>query len=122
MLMAGAVPLPVRGTVCGLLAALSAMLIDAERGPSAAGVNVTDTDAELFGASVSGREIGVSEKSPAFVPMIDTAEMTRSAVPLLLNVTVCDADEVLSCWSPKFSAAGDKATAGAMPVPLTLIA
>jgi hypothetical protein len=37
----GALPMPVRLTVCGLLAALSVMVTEAERDPKAVGVKVT---------------------------------------------------------------------------------
>ena len=72
-----AVPVPVRGTVCGLAPALSTMESDALRAPVAVGVKVTEI-VQFFLGGTDGVQVLVSAKSLALVPVI----------PMLVNVMV----------------------------------
>ncbi len=83
----GAVPVPVRLTVCGLPEALSVMLKVPVRVPDAVGVNVT-LMVQLAPAATEPPQVSVSAKSPlaAILPVI-----VRAALPLLDSVTVCAA-------------------------------
>jgi len=87
MLIAGAMPVPVIATVCGLPAALSVILSVAERVPTAAGVKVTPMEAFAPGAMVNGEAVVVAN-SATFAPVNVTDEITRSAVPGLVTVIV----------------------------------
>jgi hypothetical protein len=53
-LTAGAVPVPVSGTLCGLFAASSVIVTAALRPPAAAGANVTEIVQLALTASVAG--------------------------------------------------------------------
>ena len=88
--------MPVRETVCGLPAALSVMLRDAERVPAAVGLNVTLT-VQLLPAARLARQVWVWEKSPLFVPVTAMPLMVSVAVPVLVRVTVCGALPVPTC-------------------------
>jgi hypothetical protein len=94
---AGAIPVPLRATVCGLPLALSAIDKVALRFPDALGVKVALIVQLALAASVLGLSghwlAGV--KSPGLVPVRETLVMVRSAVPLLVSVTDCDALVVL---------------------------
>lgn len=88
-LAAGPVPVPVNATVCGLLARLSAMLIDAVRTPGAVGVNFTMIMQVAFCASVAG-QLFDWEKSPALVPVTLTPDRVKLVLPVLVTVVDCD--------------------------------
>ena len=83
----GAVPVPVRLTVCGLPEALSVMLKVPVRVPDAVGVNVT-LIVQLAPAATEPPHVSVSAKSAlaAILPVI-----VRAALPVLDSVTVCAA-------------------------------
>jgi hypothetical protein len=83
---AGAIPVPVRGAVCGLPAALSLTEMLAVREPDAVGVNVAVTEQDAPAAS-DAPQVFVCEKSPLFVPVMLTDEIVRAAVPALVSVT-----------------------------------
>jgi hypothetical protein len=84
---AGAVPVPVRLTDCGLPVALSVKLKEALRVPMAAGVKVTLTPQLLPGVTFAPvQESALLVKSPAFEPPSATVEMERVAVPVLVTV------------------------------------
>ena len=119
-LTTGAVPLPLKATVCGLPLALSVMVTPALRVPVAVGVKVTLIVQEALAASVLGQLL-VWAKSPALVPVSAMLLMVRSALPLLVNVTAWAVLVVLTCWLPKLRLVGLKLTAGAamvVPEPL----
>jgi hypothetical protein len=85
---AGAAPVPVKPSVCGLLLALSLKFSEALRLPPADGVNVTLTVQVLLGETVAPVQVsGLLPKSLAFVPPIVTVERVRLAVPVLVSVT-----------------------------------
>jgi hypothetical protein len=118
----GAVPVPVSGTVCGLLVALSVMVKVPVRGPVTVGVNVT-LIVQVFDPAVAGKVAGqadvpvlVSAKSPdAAMEMI-----VRGPVPVFVSVTVCAALIIFSSWLPKVRLVGASVTAGVgfAPVPV----
>jgi hypothetical protein len=62
-------PVPDRGTVCGLPIALSEILSTAERAPVAVGVKVTLNVQLESAASEPVQVVADSAKSPAFVPV-----------------------------------------------------
>lgn len=115
----GRVPLPLRGTVCGVLGALSAMMMEAVRTPAAVGVKVTViVHGPEPGTKVPAQVLLVMAKSPPLVPPIVTLVMARSAPPVLVKVTVCKPLVVLTFWSPKVMAVGTRLTVGtAWPLP-----
>ena len=83
----GAIPVPVRGTVCGLPKMLSLTAILAVRLPVAVGLKLVLMVQDLPGASVAPH-VWVCAKSPLLVPVMAMLWMVRAAVPVLLSVTV----------------------------------
>ena len=83
-------PVPVKLMVCGLPAALSAMLIVAVRDPATVGVKVV-LMVQLLPAATLLPQVFVCAKSPGFVPASEMLEMLRVAFPVLESVTVCGA-------------------------------
>jgi hypothetical protein len=82
------VPVPLRLTVWGLLAALSEKINDAVRFPGADGANSIFTEQVPLGATVAPEQVSaLLAKSPAFVPVIVSVDMVRLALPLLVRVT-----------------------------------
>jgi hypothetical protein len=83
-------PVPLRGTLCGLPAALSLILTLALRAPEADGEKVTPIVQLAPAASVLGDsgQVVVSAKSAAFVPVRLTLLIVNAAVPELVSVTV----------------------------------
>src|SRR5207237_3765909 len=88
---AGAVPVPVRLTDCGLPAALSVMVIAPVRVPVAVGVKVT-LMAQLAPAATDVPQVLVCTKSPLATMLVTLS----AAVPVLVSVTVCTALVVLT--------------------------
>jgi hypothetical protein len=89
---AGAVPVPVRATVCGLPLALSVIEREAVSLPLMVGLKVTEM-VQLVPAAIVAelppfRHESVSAKSPALVPVSPMLLMLRSALPLFVKVTV----------------------------------
>ena len=117
---AGAVPVPLSPTLCGLPLALSVMVTEAERAPVAVGLNVTLIEQSAPAASVEvlGGQLFVCEKSPLLAPVIAMLEIVSAAFPLFVTVTFCDALVLPTGWLAKVSGA-DNVTAGAMPVPVS---
>jgi hypothetical protein len=82
------VPVPVRFTSCGLLAALSWNDSEALRPPVAAGVKVILTEQTACGARVAPVHVSaLVAKSVAFVPPRAAVEMTRLEFPVFVRVT-----------------------------------
>jgi hypothetical protein len=83
-----AVPMPLRLTVCGLLAALSIIERVAVRLPVAEGVKVTLTAQVALGISVAPEQVSaLLANAPAFVPLIVTVEIVRLTLPVLVTVS-----------------------------------
>lgn len=86
-LAAGAAPVPVSATVCGLPAALSLVERDAVRAPAALGVNVILMLHVAFAAKVEPHVV-VRAKLEALVPVREMLLIVMLAVPVLVNVTM----------------------------------
>src|SRR5919199_1406425 len=107
------VPVPVIGTVCGLLAALSVRVKAADRVPDAVGENVIETLQLVPAASVRPEQPSLtSVKSSVFGTA--ALEMKRPAFPVLVTVIDCGALVVPTSWAANVSDAGESATAGAV--------
>ena len=111
------VPVPDRGTDCGLPLALSVIASAAERFPEAVGVNVAFTVVLLPGVTVMGVALAVKAKSPAFVPVSARLEITKLPVPELLIVIAVGELALLTVWLPKLTGFGLMLMVGAVPVP-----
>src|SRR2546430_3264536 len=88
----GATPVPLRTTVCGLLAASSVIATLAVRLPLAVGANVMEIVHVPAAASVAG-PIGqslFSAKSPVFAPVVPKIPIVKGAVPVFVNVVAND--------------------------------
>jgi hypothetical protein len=111
-----AAPVPVRGTLCGLPAALSATLTFAARAPVAVGLNVTLIVQFAFAASVAGLtgQVFVCAKSPAFAPVIETPVIVIAALPEFVSVMVCAALVVPCACDANVNDVGAKLATGAV--------
>jgi hypothetical protein len=87
-LTAGPVPVPIRATVCGLLARLSAMLTEAVRAPGAIGENSTTIVQLAFGANELPQPF-ISEKSPTLAPVRLMLAIVKLKLPVFVRVTLC---------------------------------
>jgi hypothetical protein len=119
---AGAVPVPLRETLCGLPGASSVTLTEAAREPVALGWKPTVTvqlDPAASVAGLSGQAL-VWLKSPAFAPPRAIAEIVSAALPVFCNETLCVAPAVPTRCEPNARVPGLRLTAGAgfVPVPL----
>jgi hypothetical protein len=99
----GAVPVPVNATDCvdpGVALLSSVKVSEAVREPIAVGVNFTLQVQLAVAATVTAAAQLVPnvtmEKSDAFVPVIATAVICRTSVPVLLSVPLCAALVVLT--------------------------
>ena len=101
-----------RDRECGDPAALSVTLTNALLAPAAAGVKVTVNEQVPVGTIVAAEHVVVFEKSVALVPVIESAEMTRFALPELPIVTVKGALDVLAIWLPNTTGFGAKLIVG----------
>jgi len=115
---AGAVPVPLSATLCGLPVALSEIWMLATREPVELGENVAEMLHVAFAASEDGQSL-VCAKSPAFVPATLMLEIVSGAVPELRRVDDCAALVVDTGCEPNVKLAGVSVTAGAVPVPLS---
>ena len=87
--VAGAVPVPLSPTLCGLPVALSATCSAAFRTPTALGVNVTATVQVPFAATVALPQVlEAIAKSLALAPAKVTVVIFSEAFPLLVTVTL----------------------------------
>ena len=86
----GSVPVPLRGTFCGLPAASSVIVIVAVRVPTAVGWKMADIMQLAAGPSVAGSvpQVSVSPKSPAFVPVTLIPATVIVARLMLVSVMV----------------------------------
>jgi len=109
------VPMPVKLTVWGLLAALSVKVKVAVRLPAMVGVKVTLT-VQLLSAATELPQVLVSSKSPASVPVMAMLLRASAALPELLRVTDCAEPVVPTPWLPKDKEVGERLTPGAATV------
>jgi hypothetical protein len=121
---AGAVPVPLRDTVCGELEALSAMVSVAPKVPADAGVKATEIE-QLLPAASEPPQLLVWLKSVAFAPVIPMPLIWSGVMPMtlltiitagtsleLVKVTVCVA-LVVPVAAEKLSEADVSVTVGA---------
>ena len=83
-------PVPVSVTVCGLPAAVSLTLTEAERAPRAAGLKVTAM-VQLKPATRVMGQLLVCGKSPTFAPDMETLIEPRLVSPELVTLMFCTA-------------------------------
>lgn len=109
-------PTPERRTVCGLVDALSVTTSEPLLLLDAVGVNVT-LILQLAPAARPAPQLFICAKSPVrVIPVI-----VRGAPPVLLRVTTWAALVVPAVWLGKLTLVGERATAGASPVPVRVI-
>jgi len=103
------VPVPLRPTDSGLL---PVMVIAAERGLAAKGVNVTPIVQKPLTASVAGLtgQLFVCAKSPGLVPVMIIPFKLATPGPLFVMVTPCEALVVLRVWFAKVMETGKAVT------------
>jgi hypothetical protein len=107
------VPVPVIGTVCGLLAALSVSVKVAERVPEAVGENVIETLQLAPAARVRPEQPSLTcVKSSGFAPRVAALLMNSEALPVFVTVIDCGALVVPIACAAKVSDVGEKVTAG----------
>ena len=107
------VPVPVTGTVWGLLAPLSVTISVPDRVPVAVGEKLMDTLQLVPAASVRPEQPSLtSVKSRGFAPRVAALLMNSGAPPVLATVTDCAALVVPIACAPNVSAVGVKVTAG----------
>ena len=85
-----ATPVPLSPAVCGDPAALSVIVMEADRDPDACGENVTEI-LQLPPAATEAPHVFVWLKSPVFAPVTATLVIDRAAVPGFDSVIVCAA-------------------------------
>src|SRR5919201_4942071 len=111
------VPVPVSGTVCGLLAALSVRVNVAERVPDAVGEKVIETLQLVPAASVRPEQPSLTwVKSSGFAPRVAALLMNSGALPVLVTVIDCGALVVPIACAANVSDVGVNVTAGAAAV------
>ncbi len=107
--VAADVPVPLRVSVCGELAALSLMDKDAAREFADVGVNVTEMVQVLPAATLLVQPVAL--KSAGFVPESCREVIKRAALPVLVTVIVWVA-LVPTDWLPKLKLVGERLTCG----------
>ena len=107
-----AATLPLNATVCGELAALSAKLSVAVSAPVAAGLKVTVTVQAALTANVAPQVL-VCVNDVGLVPLMPTPVKVIAALPELVSVTDCVADEALIAVEEKARLVVDRVDAGA---------
>ena len=111
------VPVPVRGAVCGLPGALSAMDTEAVRAPVAVGRKVTLIVQDAPAASVVPHVV-VRAKSAALVPVSVMLLIDMVTFPLLRSVMLLAVLVVFKACVPNARDVGDRVAAGLVPVPV----
>jgi hypothetical protein len=109
-------PVPVNATVCGLLLALSLMLIVAVRVPAACGEKVTEIVQWDFAARLPP-QVFACTKSPGSAPVNVMPLIVNGVERLLVRVTLTGALVVPPFCAPNVKEVDDTVT-WAMPVPL----
>jgi hypothetical protein len=109
------VPVPVRLTVCGVVAALLEILRVPLRVSAAVGVKVTLT-VQLAPAATELPQLLDSVKSLALVPVTARFVILTEELPVLARVTDCGLLDRSRGWLPKFRLTGDKFNAGVLAV------
>ena len=105
--------------VCGLPAALSTILTEAARLPTAVGVKVTVTVQSTPAASDAGQVV-LWEKSPLLAPVTWKLLRVRLAFPVFVSVTDWEGLVTPIVRLAKVRVGGERVTAGPVPVPVRL--
>ena len=113
----GAVPVPVRVTVCGEPDTLSETVMAAEKLAAEAGVNVAEILQLNPAASVEPQPLVIA-KSAAFVPPRVTLAIFSVEVPGFESVVEMAADVEFTVVLGNDSVVGESIACGAMPVPV----
>jgi hypothetical protein len=106
---AGATPVPLIGTLCGLPDALSVTFTVDDRLPVLVGVKITLMVQLAFAAREEGQVL-VSEKSPVLPVEILMPVTDNEAFPVLVSVITCALLPMPTCWLPKLMLVGDRLT------------
>ena len=110
----GAVPVPVRLTVCVAGLALSVIVKVPVSEPTTVGMKVK-LRVQLVPAATVAPQLLVSAKSPLFVPAMVTLVMLSGALPVLVSVMGAAELVVPIGWLPKLYDDNDRFTTGASP-------
>lgn len=112
-------PEPDMNTSCSPPMALSKKFSHALRVPTTLGLKVIVTVQAFVGAMTAPVQVlALLAKSLGFVPVIETLEMERLAVPVLVTVAVKAALVTPEGRLPKLKLPGDKLAIGSIPVPV----
>ena len=117
VMMTSWVPLPDRATDCGLEAALSVMVIEAELAPMAEGVNRTTMEQLAPAASEAGQLLFWA-KSLELEPASKTPEMVRADEPPLVSVTVWAELVMATGWLAKARELVERETLSEVELPV----
>ena len=111
-MVTGALPEPIRLTVCGLPGASSLTVSVAVLVPDAVGVKVTDSGQLPVAARVAGDngQVVVTAKSFGLAPAIAGGEMVSAMLCLFVSVTVCAALVNPKNWAVNDSVVGCSCT------------
>lgn len=101
--------------MCGLPAALSVIVTAPLRVPVAVGVNLT-LILQLDPTVTDEPHVVVREKLPLAAMLL----IFSAAVPVFLNVTLCEGLVVPTVCEPKLKLVDDRLTTGAVPMPVRL--
>src|SRR3954447_1282442 len=113
-LIAGAVPVPARATLCGLSEALSLIWTVAVRVPVVVGEKRTEMEQVAFGPRVEGLagQSLVQLKSEAFAPVSPIPLIVSGAAPVFLTTVDCAVLDVATRWEPNARLPGVVLTEG----------
>src|SRR5262249_46702944 len=109
---AGATPIPISVTACGVPLAVSAISTWADREPAPDGPKVTES-VQVCPPDKLLPQVLVCEKSPVLLPAVDIPVMLSSVVPGLLIETTCGGLLVPSFSLPKASTVLESLICGA---------
>ena len=112
---AAAVPVPVRPTLAGEPAALLAIERLAVFAPTVVGAKATLT-VQLALMTTVAQVVPAIKNNAASAPVRVTPDTTRLAVPVLVSVTTCVGEVVVSAWLAKASDEAESDAAGPMTV------
>jgi hypothetical protein len=113
-----AAPAPLTGTDCGLPEALSVKTMLDALLPAELGLNTTDAVQVPPEGATLAQPVAVGTKSVAFVPLETMDVMVSAAVPLLVMVKVCGAEDVPTVVEAKVRLVGATAKlAACVPTP-----
>jgi hypothetical protein len=120
-LTAAAVPVPLTGTLCGEPEALSVNTMAEDRAPVVDGVNTTETVQVPPEGATDAHPVGVGTKSAELVPCETIDVMVSAALPELVTVKVCGAEDVPTVCEAKVRLVGstEKLAVAVVAVPVS---